>query len=469
MSETLRQATDRIRLWREKPHVFVREMFGATPDAWQDEVLEAFPSKPRIAMKACKGPGKTALEAWLAWNFMLTRPHPKIGATAISGDNLRDNLWAEMAKWQLADKLGILREEFTWGAERIYHNAHPETWFMSARTWSRSATPEQQGNTLAGLHADYIMLILDESGGMPMSIMANAEGIGSSAKEWHIVQAGNPTHLEGPLYAATTNERHLWFVVEITADPDDPRRTTRVSQQWAREQIQKYGRDNPWVLVNVFGKFPPSSLNSMIGPEEVSAAFERSPPDHAYSFAAMVLGVDVARFGDDKSVIFPRQGLMAFPPISMRNADSTAGASRVAIEWQRFGADAVHVDGTGGYGAGWIDALKVMKYRPREVQFAAAATDPKYYNKRAEMWFDMCQWVKDGGALPKGCQELVGELSVPTYTFRGDRLLLEEKAQVKERLGRSPDYADGLACTFAFPVAPRNATFRRPRQAYALT
>ena len=77
-----------------------------------------------------------------------------------------------------------------------------------------------------------------------------------TGKKCKILMAGNPTHLEGPLYRASTSERDLWYLREITADPDDPMRTPRVSIQWAREKIAKYGKDNPWVLVNVFGKFP---------------------------------------------------------------------------------------------------------------------------------------------------------------------------------------------------------------------
>ena len=91
--------------WAEDPCRFVRNVFGVRPDPWQAEVLAAFPHHPRLAMKACKGPGKTTVMAWLAWNFLLTRPDPKIAATSVSGDNLADNLWAEMAKWQARSDL----------------------------------------------------------------------------------------------------------------------------------------------------------------------------------------------------------------------------------------------------------------------------------------------------------------------------------------------------------------------------
>ena len=152
-------AAAKLKLWRERPDVFVREVFKAIPDPWQDEVLKAFPKNQRIAMKASKGPGKSCLEAWLAWNFLLTRPHPKIAATSISGDNLRDGLWTEMAKWREASPL--LKEMFVWQKERIFCREYPETWWMAARSWSKAADPQTLGNTLAGLHADYIMFLLD--------------------------------------------------------------------------------------------------------------------------------------------------------------------------------------------------------------------------------------------------------------------------------------------------------------------
>jgi hypothetical protein len=452
----------KLKVWRENPRAFVRDVFGVTPDAWQDDVLEAFPHTARLAMKACKGPGKTAVEAWLGWNFLLTRPEPKIAATSITGENLADNLWAEMAKWR--GKSPLLQSTFEWTKTRIFSKEKPETWWMSARTWAKSADTQQQGNTLAGLHADYILFILDESGGIPDAVMASAEAALSSCKEGHIVQAGNPTHLEGPLWRACTSERALWHVTEITADPDDLKRTPRVSVQWAKEQIQKYGRDNPWVLVNVFGKFPPGSLNALIGPDEVQEAMQRTYNPESYANSARVLGVDVARFGDDASVIFPRQGLQAFSPLKFRNLDGPQGAGQVARKWKDWNADAVFIDDTGGFGASWIDNLRLLNHSPIGVGFAEKpANVDKYLNKRAEMYFDAVEWIKDGGALPN-VPELKAALTQTTYSFRGDKLLLEPKEDVKVKLGYSPDEADSFVLTFAQPVireASRNFDFSR--------
>ena len=225
-------------------------------------MLEAFPRNQRIAMKASKGPGKSTVLAWLAWNFMMTRPHPKIAATSITAENLADNLWAEMCEmaWQIA----ILQSQFEWQKTRIIYKERPETWWMSARTWPKGGTAQDQANTLAGLHAEYIHVhLLDESGGMPDAVMASAEAALAACIEGHIIQAGNPTHLSGPLYRACTIERRLWKVYEINWRPGRSNAvSTSVDVEWARETDREmYGRDNPYVLVNVFGQFPPSSLN----------------------------------------------------------------------------------------------------------------------------------------------------------------------------------------------------------------
>lgn len=445
-------AANKLRLWRERPDVFVREVFGATPDPWQDEVLKAFPHNQRIALKASKGPGKSCIEAWLAWNFLATRPHPKIAATSISGDNLRDGLWTEMAKWR--EKSPLLKEMFIWQKEKIFNKQYPETWWMSARSWSKSADPQALGNTLAGFHADYVMCIMDESGGMPEAIMASAEAVLSSAVEGHLIQAGNPTHLEGPLYNACTRDRALWHVVEITSDPDNPLRSPRVKEDWAREQIKKYGRENPWVLVNVFGQFPPASMNALIGPEEVEASIRRRYREVEIIKHPRILGVDVARYGDDSSIIFPRQGLQAFNPLQYRNVSGTEGAELVLRKWNDWDADACFVDNTGGFGASWLDNLYRIGKSPIGVHFSQSSTSPQYFNKRAEMAFLLVDWIKAGGALPD-IHELAQALTQTTYTFKGDQLMLEPKEDVKAKIGHSPDHMDALMLTFALPVEGR--------------
>ena len=448
-------APSKIAKWRADPISFVRELFHTEPDPWQKIGLEAFPKNNRIALKACKGPGKTTLLSWFCWNFLATRPHPKIAATSISKDNLDDGLWTEMAKWM--NMSPFLKDAFVWTKTRIFAKQHPEDWWMSARTWPKAADKNQQADTLSGLHADYLLFVIDEAGGIPESVSATAEAGLATGIETKLCIAGNPTHLEGPLYKSVTSERALWFVIEITGDPDDPDRAPRISVQWAREQIEKYGKDNPWVLVNVFGKFPPSSINALFGPDAIKEAMRRNIPPDAYEMAQKRLGVDCARFGDDRTIIFPRQGLVAFRPIEMRNARSNEIAARVMLAKSNFGSELELVDGTGGWGSGVIDSMIQAGSAPMEVQFAGKAIDNRYLNKRAEMWFLMAEWIKRGGSLPND-SELVRELTAPTYTFSNGKFQVEPKDMIKKRLGFSPDKGDALALTFALPEMPQSVS-----------
>ena len=451
-------AQAKIRGWRENPAQFVTEQFGVELDAWQARTLALLPHHPRVGLKACTGPGKSALLAWAGWwrlaCFAGRGEHPKGAALSITRDNLKDNLWSELAKWQ--GRSPFLQAAFTWTAEKIYANDHPETWFLSARSFAKDADAEAIGRALSGLHSSYPFILLDETGDMPQAVGRAAEQIftGSPVSAL-LLQAGNPTSTTGLLHQCCTALRAQWEIVTITADPDDPERTPRVSLEHAREQLELHGRDNPWVMATILGLFPAQGFNVLLGVDEVEAAMQRTPAPDAYTWAGKVLGVDVARFGDDRSVIFPRQGSLVFSPVVMRQQRTTDIAARVALKIDEWGAERVFVDDTGHWGHGVIDNLVTSRYPATGIQFHGAALDPRYKNKRAEMWFLLAEWVKAGGCLPK-LPELVGELTTPTYSFSNGKILLEDKDQVKARLGRSPDLADALALTFALPVAPRS-------------
>ena len=266
----------RVHEWRFDPLKFVREVFRAEPDGWQADVLTALgaPGRKRIAMKACAGPGKTAVLAWVGWHRMLcyaaVNEHPKGAAVSITADNLKDNLWAELARWQ--NESQILLQAFQWQKERIFAKNHPETWFLSAKAWSKAADLETIGRTLSGLHSRFPFYLIDESGDIPPNMIRSAEQGLTSCEDGLIVTAGNTTSQTGLLYEVCTRGRDQWFVVSITADPDDPKRTPRVDAEWARENIAKYGRENPWVMAFILGQFPPGSINALLSVEEVEAA-----------------------------------------------------------------------------------------------------------------------------------------------------------------------------------------------------
>lgn len=462
MSAQLRQAAvEHVMRWRADPVAFVREVLGAEPDAWQVECLEALVTSgfSRFCLKASKGPGKTTLLAWVVWWFLVTRPHPKVICTSITEDNLKDGLWSELAKWMANSPL--IKDNFTWRAERITYNDAPETWFASARTWPKGGDATQQADTLAGVHADFMLFIIDEAGGVPDAVAAAAEGgLANASKEEGrealFVIAGNPTHLSGPLYRACTSERHLWWVKEISGDPDDPMRAPRVSVEWARAQIAKYGRDNPFVLVNVFGKFPPGSANTLFGPDLVHECMSRRLGELVYKYEVKIMGVDVARFGDDRTVISLRQGPVVFMPKILRNLDTMAVAGQVALAFNKHKPDGLFID-QATFGAGVLDRLVQLGYPAQGVDFGGKPVmhPGRYTNRRAEMWFGMSEWAMRKGVLPN-MPELVTELTAPVYQFDAEnKMKLEKKSEIKKRTGISPDIADSIALTFAAPVAHR--------------
>lgn len=455
------QAIDTVRRWRTNPVQFVRDNFGVEPDAWQVKALQSLGGKAdpkrRLCMKACTGPGKSAVLAWTGWHrlacFAAKGEHPKGVALSITRDNLADNLWAELSKWQA--RSAFLSTAFTWTKTTIYANDHPETWFLSARSFAKDADSEAIGRALSGLHSQFPFVLLDESGDMPVAVgRAAAQIFTGSPTDAAIIQAGNPTSTNGLLYDSCVKSADSWRVITITADPDDEARTPRVSKEHAQEMIDTYGRDNPWVMATILGKFPATGFNALLGIEEVEAAAKRYYKENEIRNAAMVLGGDVARQGDDQSVIIARRGRQAFAPRSMRIPDTMTVAAEFMREAKNLEADAIFVDETGGYGAGVIDAMRQLGSDVIGVMFSAKANNYRYFNKRSEILYEMAEWIKAGGAIPDD-REMKEELCALTYSFQGDKLRVVEKQMIKQTIGRSPDKADALALTFAAPVFPK--------------
>jgi hypothetical protein len=445
----------KIKDWRTNVTQFVYENFGFEPDEWQKEVFDVFPSqdkdKIRISMQACVGPGKSFVLACCGWNFISCygdgTDKPKGAALSITGQNLKDNLWAEYAK--LHKMSPYLEKYFEQNDDRIFQKQHKKDWFISARTFDKKASAADQGRTLSGLHSKFMMIQIDESGDIPAVIGKVAEQamVQENAEFRKIMQAGNPTSLHGLLYAAAKRQRHLWHIIRITSDPDDPKRSPRIDIEWAKEQIKIYGRDDPWIKPSILGEFPDQSINSLLSVDEVDAAMQRHYREDSYAFAQKRIGVDVALQGNDETVLFPRQGLVAFQPIAMRTQKPGEISARLGVAKKNWESVREYIDNTGGWGSGVIDHFRMSGYSPVAVEFSGKPTDTGFYNKRSEMWWRMAQWVKRGGALPR-VPEMVAELAEPTYTHKNGKLIIEPKDKIKERLGRSPDYADALAMTF---------------------
>ena len=218
-------------------------------------------------------------------------------------------------------------------------------------------------------------------------------------------------------------------------------RTSMSATAWAREYLCD---------------FAAAGDDQLLSLTDVETAARRQHTPGSNDYAPRILGVDPARFGDDRSVVYPRQGLIAMDPLVFRGVDNMTLAGHVARKINQWEPDAVFIDS--GAGAGVIDRLRQLGYDVTEVNFGGKPNDIRYVNKRAEMWFDLAEWIKAGGAIPNDTS-LKLELATPTYKYdAANRIQLESKDDIKKRLpdAGSPDLADALALTFAHPVAKRS-------------
>lgn len=201
------------------------------------------------------------------------------------------------------------------------------------------------------------------------------------------------------------------------------------------------------------GQCLPAGDNQLIGMDEAYAASERAYDSGDYDFSPRILGVDVARYGGDRSVIVKRHGLKVLDIQTFRSIDNMTLAGKVAEAIDTWNPDAVFIDA--GRGEGVIDRLRQIGHDVLGINFGGTPTNIKYQNKRAQMWADMAEWIKESGQIPRDA-ELINDLCTPTYSYSNssNKFELESKERIKARGMKSPDLADALALTFAFPVSP---------------
>jgi phage terminase large subunit len=456
-------APEALLAWRHDPVRFVRDTFNVERiEPWQEQALRAFgssdPADQRIGCQAPVGVGKDAYMSWCGWNFIgcyggLTN-HPQGVCLGPTDEQLHDTLWKEYARWYNEPSAEWLRREFSMTHSRIASRRFPDTWFISARAFPKDADAETQGRTLSGLHAPFVLIQFAEAATIPSTLCRTAEQARSGKTRWWKFQmAFNPIVRDGAGGVAAFDERDRWRLFEITGDPDDPDRCSLIPIEMAREEIRLKGRDDPWVMAHILGKFPPGGLNTLFAPDEVSDAMKRHVREDDYAWAAKIISADIGRQGLDPSVVGRRQGRVFFPFWKRHGIDGIEGAGYVARQWQDWHADACFIDDTGGFGGSWIDQLRVLGFTPVGVQFAGAPRDKRFLNKRAEMAFAFRDWVREGGALPPD-KNLAKQMVNLRYAHKGDKLKLEEKDEYRKRYGTSTDEFDTCILSFAHPVQP---------------
>lgn len=208
--------------------------------------------------------------------------------------------------------------------------------------------------------------------------------------------------------------------------------------------------------------FTASMDNILIPIDMVLKSYKRIYTERDVAGMPRILGVDVARFGDDRSVIARRWGHIAYEPRVYRGLDNMQLVGKVTEEIRDFGADAVFIDS--GRGEGVIDRLRQLGYRRIiEVDSSSTPNNDHYANKRAEMWHEFADWVDTVGLLPSST-ELKNDITVVTYKFdKNNRILIESKENIKKIYGKSTDVGDAYALTFAQRVMAQSAVNTRQR------
>jgi hypothetical protein len=438
--------------WRSDIVDFVETAFAPVEITDQQREVLLSIQKPgaKVAVKAGHGVAKTCTEAWVALWGVLCHFDVRVPVTGPSAPQLRDVFMAELTKWKLK-----LRPWLEAQIEITSMGAHvtgrKKLQFISVRT-SRREDP----TALQGFHAPHVLFICDEAFGIPDQVFEAAEGA-LTKDTARLLLCGNPTSLTGYAYDAFHKNKRL-FVRHTLSCVDAPE--WLVSRTYINEMKEKYGEDSDIYKYRVLGEFPSASAAQLIPNKLVEEAAGRHLREDEYNFAPVILGVDVARFGDDRSVIFLRQGLMAKELGSWYNIDTVDLSEKVMYYADECRADAIMVDVI-GIGSGVVDNLIRVGRDPISINFSGSAMKPKYYNKRAECWGEMKNWLALGGSIPKS-DDLSKELVAVVYGFTGaGKLQLEAKRDVKKRLGFSPDKADALALTFGSPVLSNKRDLRQ--------
>lgn len=402
----------------------------------------------RIAVASGHGIGKSALMGIIANWGMSTCADCRIVVTANTAGQLETKTSPEIGKWF---RSAINNEWFKTQATAIYSadKSHGKTWRMDFIPWSK-----ERSEAFAGLHnqGKRIILLFDEGSAIDDVIWEVAEGaLTDESTEIIWIVFGNPTRNTGRFRECFRRLRHRWITRQI-----DSRDVEGTNKEQFSQWIDDYGIDSDFVKIRVRGIFPAMSAKQFISTDDADAAFGRHLRTEQFDFAPVVIGVDPAWEGDDEFVIVLRQGLYSvvlghWP----KNDNDFQMAQFVARYEDEYKADAVFIDM--GYGTGIASAGKTMGRNWRLVSFSSKSADPGCFNKRAEMWKKMRDWLKSGGAIPNDnilYQDLIG----PELVGRSDgKIQLEAKQDMKKRGIPSPNRADALALTFAFDVNQKTA------------
>lgn len=445
------------------PREWQREAFAEIRDHLQNPETRHQPLM--LARASGHGIGKSAFIGMVTNWALSTCDDCKVAITANTDNQLRTKTSPEVGKW---GRLSITSGWFDINATSIASrdSAHSKTWRADFTPWS-----EHNTEAFAGLHnkGKRIVLIFDEASAIADKVWEVAEGaLTDEGTEIIWIAFGNPTRNTGRFRECFRRFKHRWKGRQI-----DSRTVKGTNKAQIQKWVDDFGEDSDFVKVRVRGMFPSMSARQFISEADVTDAYGRKLRPEQYNFAPKILTCDPAWEGDDELVIGIRQGL-AFRILATlaKNDNDLIVAQKIARFEDEEKADAVFVDA--GYGTGIVSAGQGLGRDWTLVWFAGESADPGCLNKRAEMWKQARDWLKSGGAIPED-PTLRDELQAPETVPRIDgKIQIESKKDMKARGLPSPNRADALILSFAFPVtkkrpidAMRNSARRQNYDPYA--
>ncbi len=377
----------------------------------------------------------------MAWTILwaLTCFHPvKVPVTAPTGHQLSDVLWAELAMWW-RKMPPELYAEFDWASEKFVRKDAPQEAFAAART-SRPEKPE----ALQGFHSENVVFVIDEASGIPDEVFQVAEGALSTDGAF-VLMAANPTRMDGYFYDSHHKMRGRWAALHWNAE-DSP----LVSRAYIDDMAAKYGPESAIYRIRVRGDFA-GNPDGVIPLDLIEAACRRDVQE----FGPIRWGLDVARFGEDRTALAKRHGNhLPFKLQYWRGLDNMQVAGKVKLEYDAAikKPEAICVDVI-GLGAGVVDRLRELGLPVVGVNVAeAASANDKYDRLRDELWFAARDWLEGRDTKMVPDEDLIAELTMPNYRILSSgKLKVESKDEIKKRAGgnTSPDLADAFCLTFA--------------------
>tara|TARA_R110000787_G_scaffold23768_1_gene67780 strand:+ start:96 stop:1622 length:1527 start_codon:yes stop_codon:yes gene_type:complete len=426
------------------------------------------PELMQMARASGRGIGKSAFLAWVSIWMFSTIPASTVIVSANTEQQLKSTTFPEIRKWATMsinsrwfEHNAMSLRPADWLVESLKKTTQFDSayWYIQARLWS-----EESPDAFAGVHSQRGMAVLfDEASGIASCIWPVTQGYFTDKtvhRFW--VAISNPRNPSGEFFECFHGNRAAWKSQNI-----DARTVAENDQTLYNNIIRQYGEDSDQARVEVYGQFPRQGDYQFIGRGDVEAAMGREL--HPDTGAPLLMGVDPARFGNDKAVIAFRQGRDArsIPFEGYAKCSVVELAEHCARAIEKYQPEAVFIEGD-GVGGGVADLLKATGYKVIEVKVGGGAQDKEMYaNHRVELWGRMRDWVGTG-ALPNE-KDLVEDLCAPMYEYSlKGQLKLEPKDKMKKRGYASPDWADALATTFSRTVARKDLTIRRKRTRVAV-